>query len=342
MTIRKMFGCGLVIVSLFGVLGELAAQNFRQSTINWHSTPVQTEAIGTNQKPPVLTGVSLQQEGMLVAMVGDDHVVNLFDRGTGKFDRQLIEHTDWVRTAKFSPDGTKIATGGNDRRLIVWDIAGTGRPSVIGEHPAAIVDVAWSPDGTKLATVGFENKLRIYSTETSQEINALSTSCEDLRTVAFSPDSGSVAVGGRNGKVEIWNVGTGQQTTAIQIHKRRIRCITFSNNNELLTCGDDSVVRVTDLTDTTNIRSLPRHGGKLFSLCTMQGGLLATGGSDNTIYIWDLSDLKQIGTLAGHNGTVTSLDFKDNVLASASYDTRVRLWTTEKMARLNDTRTLGR
>ena len=78
------------------------------------------------------------------------------------------------------------------------------------------------------------------------------------------------------------------------------------------------------------------HGGKLFTICVLNDGLLATGGSDNKIYIWDIDRLQHLGVLQGHTGSIACLDFQENLLVSASFDTFIRLWTTEKIARQDD------
>jgi WD40 repeat protein len=33
-------------------------------------------------------------------------------------------HSNWIRSVAFSPDGTKIVSGSDDRTIKVWDSAG--------------------------------------------------------------------------------------------------------------------------------------------------------------------------------------------------------------------------
>jgi WD40 repeat protein len=37
-------------------------------------------------------------------------------------------HSDWIRSVAFSPDGTKIVSGSDDRTIKVWDL-GAREPS---------------------------------------------------------------------------------------------------------------------------------------------------------------------------------------------------------------------
>ena len=55
--------------------------------------------------PPVVTAVSIQPGGSLVAVAGDDHIVRIMNWETGELVRQLQEHGDWIRAAVFSPEG---------------------------------------------------------------------------------------------------------------------------------------------------------------------------------------------------------------------------------------------
>jgi F-box/WD-40 domain protein MET30 len=54
--------------------------------------------------------------------------------------------------------------------------------------------------------------------------------------------------------------------------------------------------------------------------------MLATGSYDSTIRIWDLETLEPIKTLTGHTRGVTSLQFDSGKLISASMDGTLRIW----------------
>lgn len=321
--------------TLFGAasltkIASASDSSTNRAGLNWRCNVIQTVPQNKARRCPVVTGVSLQNNGNLLAIVGDDHYVSLYDTTQRQFVEHLDGHTDWVRTAKFSPDGTKLATAGNDRELLIWRADRWKAPVVTKRHPEAIIDCAYSNNGQKLATVGFEQTLRLYGTENGRLLQKFSCACPDNHAVAFSKDDAYLAAGGRCGTIRVWDMSNNRSVAQFKAHKKRIRSIEFTSDGKVVSAGDDQVVRVTDPLRPNTSKSFPRHAAKLYSTAILDGNLLAIGGSDNLIHVWNLNDFQEVGPLKGHTGTVSCLDYSTGKLVSGSYDTRVRLWHTEK------------
>ena len=52
-----------------------------------------------------------------------DKTVKLWDIDTLKFKNSYVGHTNWVNTASLSTDMNSVVSGGEDKRVIVWDQA---------------------------------------------------------------------------------------------------------------------------------------------------------------------------------------------------------------------------
>lgn len=308
---------------------KLASATTANGALNWHCDVIETVPHNRAQRHPVVTGVSLQPKGDLLAIVGDDHFVCLYDTKQGRYVEHLDGHTDWVRTTKFSPDGSQLVTAGNDRELLIWKVGQWTNPVITQRHPEAIIDCVYSHDGRMLATVGFESTLRVYDTQSGSVVQKYSCPCPDNHAIAYSADSKLLAAGGRCGTIRVWDTTTSKVVSQFKAHKKRIRSIEFTPDGKIVSAGDDQIVKVTDPDNSSMATSMPRYASKLYSTALLSGGLLAIGGSDNLIHIWDLNSSEEVGPLKGHTGTVSCLDYSTGKLVSGSYDTHVRLWRTQ-------------
>ena len=154
--------------------------------LDWQCDVIETVPHNRTLRSPVVTDLSLQPTGDLLAIVGDDHYVCIYDTAKRQFTEHLDRHTDWVRTARFSPNGTRLATAGNDRTILVWNVDDWTLPAFSKRNPEAIIDLAFSRDGSRIATVGFESTLRLFDVATGDQLEQLYCPCPDNHAVAFS------------------------------------------------------------------------------------------------------------------------------------------------------------
>ena len=88
--------------------------------------------------------------------------VVVWDLESGTRAQTLEGHLFPVQQAIFSPDGSRIASGGDDKIVIVWDVA-TGAPQLeLSGHLQKITDLAFTSDGTRLYSSSFDFTIRSY------------------------------------------------------------------------------------------------------------------------------------------------------------------------------------
>ena len=68
-----------------------------------------------------------------------------------------------VYTVAFSPDGQRLASGGNNNEAILWNVANRNTPTDFRGHTKSVMSVAFSPDGKYLATASHDGFVRLWN-----------------------------------------------------------------------------------------------------------------------------------------------------------------------------------
>ncbi len=122
--------------------------------------------------------------------------------------RPLTAHTGGVWAVAWSPDGTRLLTGGYGGAR-VWD-ATTAEPlHQLTGHTGWVRAVAWSPDGTRLLTGGDDSTARIWDATTAQPLHQLTGHTGGVWAVAWSPDGTRLLTGGTDSTVRVWDATSG-------------------------------------------------------------------------------------------------------------------------------------
>ena len=116
------------------------------------SVVVGRKAVGMLTVSPDGRTVAVVAVGATVATAGDDATVRLWSAADGKPRDELKAHDGAVTAVDFSPDGKRLATGGADKTVVVWDLkTGTVVKPVLEGHGGKVAFLAYLPDGRLLS-----------------------------------------------------------------------------------------------------------------------------------------------------------------------------------------------
>ncbi len=73
-------------------------------------------------------------------------------------------HTAPVFTAVFHPDGLRIASGGRDRVIRIWDPSNGEEMAHLPGHTNYVFSLAFSPDGSTLVSGSGDHTVRLWET----------------------------------------------------------------------------------------------------------------------------------------------------------------------------------
>jgi hypothetical protein len=119
--------------------------------------------------------------------------------------RQLLGHTRRVWAVAFSPDGTRLASGGWDGTAILWDVTTGERLQTLSGHLSDVESVTFNQDGTRLATASRDGTVKIWDTKHGEPVLTLTGHRACVMSVAFSPDGNLLASASEDHTVRIWD-----------------------------------------------------------------------------------------------------------------------------------------
>jgi predicted amidohydrolase len=114
-------------------------------------------------------------------------------------------HAGDVVSVGWSADG-RIASGGHDGRVCVWDGATLARQGAVEAHAGSVWSVGWSADG-RVVSGGADGRVCVWDGATLARQGEVQAHAGSVASVGWSAD-GRVVSGGADGRVCVWDGAT--------------------------------------------------------------------------------------------------------------------------------------
>ena len=132
--------------------------------------------------------------------------VNIRDTSGADEEVALEGHSNDVNTLAFSPNGSQLASGSDDRTVRLWNLK--SRKTVRSFKGRGVIwNVAWSPDGALLASTELPT-IRIWDAASGKQLASLEGHSTTVQDAFFSPDGRLFASGAEHRDIRLWRCDT--------------------------------------------------------------------------------------------------------------------------------------
>lgn len=191
----------------------------------------------------------------------NNHVISSGSRDTMIFNHDvrirehkfatLACHTQEVCGLKYSPDGTQLASGGNDNKLCIWDVAGA-RGTIAPRfellaHTAAVKALGWAPFQKNLLASGGgtqDRTLRFWNTNTGECINSIDAGSQ-VCSLLWSKHSRELVTshGFTDFQLSVWKYPSLVRIADLKGHESRVLYTALSPDGKTVVsaAGDETI-----------------------------------------------------------------------------------------------------
>jgi RNA polymerase sigma factor (sigma-70 family) len=299
-------------------------------------------------------GVAFSPDGRTVAAAGfhlekpfghPSTLLGIYDVQTGKRVQTLAGHTEWESYAiAFSPDGKLFASSGQDKQILVWELATGELRHRLAHQPQQVTALAFSRDSETLAGGGEDKTIRLWDMTSGRVRRSLKGHRDWVCTVVFSPDGKTIASGscdwaynrgrdmshssqpdpGCESQWKLWDAATGDLKQTVT-EPGRMLSLAFAPDGKSLACGIGKEIRLYELGTETAGRVVSSHDLPVTSVAFTKGGSAVISSShDRTVKRTNLETGQTEWQTTGYFEQVNSVALSKDatLLATGSSDGR--------------------
>lgn len=264
-----------------------------------------------------ITAVGFSPDGRQIVSTSADGTARIRDLGSDKPGTVLYGPGGLLFGGSMSPDGTRLALGGDDGSVQIWDLTVDNFTQVrvwTVEKNSGLF-LAQSPSGDRLAQGGPNGEVSLWDPTTGKKVQTLSGLTDGIEGVAFSPDGKWLAAGGDGKVAAIWDLASGKKLREFREHEAAILPVAYDPQGRFVATGDhNGVIKIWDPRDARVLASFEHPGrlsldGLAFS---SDGRRLASAGAAKQLVLWDTATWQVVRVWSGYgqglNGVAYSPD----------------------------------
>lgn len=200
-----------------------------------------------------------------------------------------IRTRNTVTCCHFSSDGKLLASAGDDKKVVLWNMDTLQTESTPEEHKLVISDVRFRPNSSQLATASCDKSVRLWdAANPSYCVQEYSGHSSPIMSLDFHPKKTDIfCFCDSENEIRYWNISSSSCTRVSKGGNSKVRF--QPRMGQLLAAASDKVVSIFDVETDRQIYSIQGHPEPVNYICWDATGDILASVSPNSVKIWTLT-----------------------------------------------------
>eukprot|EP00045_Choanoeca_perplexa_P006363 m.54173 g.54173 ORF g.54173 m.54173 type:complete len:675 (-) comp13605_c0_seq5:985-3009(-) len=207
--------------------------------------------------------------------------------------------------------GRFLATGGDDRKVNVWQLGKPNAIATLSGHTSAVESVRFDGQEESVVAGSSSGTLKIYDLKQAKAFRTLTGHTSSIRCIDYHTYGYFIGSGSLDTTVKIWDTRRKGCLQTYKGHQDAVNVVKMSPDGHwIVSGGEDGVVKLWDLTAGKLLKDFKDHAGPITGLEFHPSEfLLATSSGDRTVKFWDMESFQCVSTSRPEASSVRAIAF---------------------------------
>jgi hypothetical protein len=257
-----------------------------------------------------------------------DHTLKRWELGKENSIFSYDGHANVAYCVAMLTNAHQALSGGDDGLMKLWDLNNPHAVRSYSGQNGEIWSIATMPDGESALSSGLGGAMKLWNLEETTVVRTFQYGSRVL-AVAIVP-GGQFAVSTAKNVLQSWSIADASKIRQFNGHNGDVKAIApLPNGKQVLSGGDDMMIKLWDLSSENALANFPGHEGKVNAVAVSPNGRTAFSGSDDmSAKLWDLTNGKVIRSF-DHGDAVESVAISPDgrTAVTGGRNAEIKLWS---------------